>query len=65
MKKILLILCLVICCLFTISNKVNANEYFYEENIEIIEESLTRSTSTKTAKKLQLIRILQVEYNGL
>lgn len=29
----------------------SAQDYYYEETIEIIDEAMTRATSTKTAKK--------------
>lgn len=51
MKKILLSLCLMlgICSLTLIST--SAQDYYYEEKIEVVEEVMTRATSTKTAKK--------------
>lgn len=52
MKKTLLSLLLCFSFIFCGISKVNAEEYYYTEVIEIIDESiLSRATSTKTAKK--------------
>lgn len=52
MKKILVSLFISLNFVFTVLQPVSANEYYYEETIEVIEENtLARATQTKTAKK--------------
>lgn len=51
MKKILVSILLVLGLVFSNMTSIYANSCYYEETIEIIEENMTRSTSTKTAKK--------------
>ena len=51
MKKLLLSVCLILGIISTIAIPAQAEEYYYEEAIEVIESSMTRATSTKTAKK--------------
>ena len=51
MKKLLLSVCLILGIISTVAIPAQAEEYYYEEAIEVIESSMTRATSTKTAKK--------------
>lgn len=52
MKKILLSLMIGLGFVFTIIQPISANEYYYEETIEVIDLNvMTRSIQTKTAKK--------------
>lgn len=51
MKKIIVALCMVLSMSYFNIFKVNAEEYYYEETIEVIDEIITRTTSTKTGKK--------------
>ena len=51
MKKLILSVCLIIGIASITTLPIQAEEYSYEESIEVIEESITRTTSTKIAKK--------------
>ncbi len=51
MKKIIVALCMVLTMSCFNIFTVNAEEYYYEETIEIIDEITIRATSTKTGKK--------------
>lgn len=51
MKRILLSLSLCFTFLFCDISFVHAEEFYYKEVIEVIDESSSRATSTKTAKK--------------
>lgn len=51
MKKILLSLSLCFTFLFCDIPHVHAEEFYYKEVIEVIDEASSRATSTKTAKK--------------
>ncbi len=51
MKKILVAICLVLGIINLTNTYIKANEYYYEETIEVIETSNARATSTKTGKK--------------
>lgn len=51
MKKLLLSLSLCLTFIFCDISHVQAEEFYYKEVIEVIDESSSRATSTKTAKK--------------
>lgn len=56
MKKVLLSLCLLMSGILMSSHQVNAEGYYYEETIEIIEENISRASSSKTGEKIGTYR---------
>ena len=57
MKKVFWIFCLCFVCLLSTGGKVNAQNYYYEEVIEILSESsITKATQTISGRKTAYVK---------
>ena len=57
MKKILLSICICMSCLFLFEKNVNAQSYYYDEVIEVINTyQISKATKTTTGKKTAYIK---------